>query len=242
MKITGQHTKVLIVGAGPSGLMLAAQLLRYGVQPIIIDSKQGPTDQSKALAVQARSLEIYRQMGVIDKVLEGGKPAKGVIFNGDSQKVATLKLDDVGAGQTRFPYLLMYPQSKNERLLLDFLTVNCCPVSWETNFLSLQQMGNTVKVQLINAGETIDLSCDYVAGADGAHSTVRKQAGISFTGDTYTHEFYLADVELENELEEDHVQLFLADNGFSAFFPMPDEKRYRMLGNLPDVLEKKNRP
>jgi 2-polyprenyl-6-methoxyphenol hydroxylase-like FAD-dependent oxidoreductase len=61
--IAQQHTSVLIVGAGPSGLMMAAQLLRHGVQPIIIDSKQGPTDQSKALAVQARSLEIYRQMG-----------------------------------------------------------------------------------------------------------------------------------------------------------------------------------
>jgi ribulose 1,5-bisphosphate synthetase/thiazole synthase len=69
MQITQQHTSVLIIGAGPSGLMMAAQLLRYGVQPVIIDSKQGPTDKSKALAVQARSMEIFRQMGVIDKVI-----------------------------------------------------------------------------------------------------------------------------------------------------------------------------
>jgi 2-polyprenyl-6-methoxyphenol hydroxylase-like FAD-dependent oxidoreductase len=67
--------------------MMAAQLLRYGVQPVIIDSKQGPTDESKALAVQARSLEIYRQMGVVDRVLDGGKPADGLSFNLEGKKM-----------------------------------------------------------------------------------------------------------------------------------------------------------
>ena len=75
MTITESHTQVLIVGAGPSGLMMAAQLLRNGIQPVIIDSKQGPTTESKALAVQARSLEIYRQMGIIDPVIANGKKA-----------------------------------------------------------------------------------------------------------------------------------------------------------------------
>jgi 2-polyprenyl-6-methoxyphenol hydroxylase-like FAD-dependent oxidoreductase len=239
MTVTEQHTKVLITGAGPSGLMMAAQLLRYGIQPVIIDSKQGPTDQSKALAVQARSLEIYRQMGVIDKVLEGGEPASGVTFNRDGKPIATLELDHVGEGQTLYPYLLMYPQSKNERVLLDFLTVNCCPVYWETELISLTQTGGQVNVKLTNAGQTVDLSCDYIIGADGAHSVVRKQSQISFSGDTYTHEFYLADVQLDNDLQENHVQLFLADNGFAAFFPMPDQHRFRMIGNLPDGFDKK---
>ena len=76
MTISDQHTQVLIVGAGPSGLMMAAQLLRYGIQPIIIDSKQGPTDESKALGVQARSMEIYRQMGLVDTIIKDGKKAK----------------------------------------------------------------------------------------------------------------------------------------------------------------------
>ncbi|HEY2582193.1 MAG TPA: FAD-dependent monooxygenase, partial [Mucilaginibacter sp.] len=86
MKITEKHTKVLIVGAGPSGLMMAAQLLRYGVLPIIIDDKKGPTPYSKALGVQARSLEIYRQMGVIDRVIDSGKPANGLSFNRDGKE------------------------------------------------------------------------------------------------------------------------------------------------------------
>ena len=118
MQLTDRHTKVFIIGAGPSGLMMAAQLLRNGVQPIIIDSKQGPTDQSKALAVQARSLEIYRQMGVIDRIINGGKQASGVSFRQEGKAVASLSLANVGKGQTRFPFVHLYQQSKNVFTLL----------------------------------------------------------------------------------------------------------------------------
>jgi len=240
MIITETHTKVLIIGAGPSGLMMAAQLLRNGVQPIIIDSKQGPTSESKALAVQARSLEIYRQMGVIDRVIENGKQAEGIIFNEDRREVAALSFANVGEGQTAFPYILLYQQSKNERLLLDFLTLNCCPVYWETTLTSLEQTANQVKAQLQFGEQAIALTCDWVVGADGAHSAVRKQLLIPFNGDTYAHNFYLADVELENvELNDSRVHLFLAKNGVSAFFPMPETNRYRAIGNLPDELDKK---
>src|ERR1700743_3343100 len=104
MNISEQHTSVLIVGAGPSGLMMAAQLLRYGIQPIIIDSKQGPTNHSKALAVQARSLEIYRQMGVVDRIIRDGKQAAGVIFNEDGRQLVQLSMADVGHPQTPYPF------------------------------------------------------------------------------------------------------------------------------------------
>jgi 2-polyprenyl-6-methoxyphenol hydroxylase-like FAD-dependent oxidoreductase len=239
--ITETHTKVLIVGAGPSGLMMAAQLLRNGVQPVIIDIKQGPTDESKALAVQARSLEIYRQMGVIEKVIENGKQAGGVVFNEDGAEVANLTFGDAGDGQTPFPYILLYQQSKNERLLLDYLTVNCCPVYWETTLTSLKQTATQVEVQLQNGDKlTTTLTCDWVVGADGAHSVVRKQSQIPFNGETYGHNFYLADVELGNaELDDSKAHLFLAKKGFAAFFPMPEANRYRALGNLPEELENK---
>src|SRR3982751_2237865 len=107
MVLTGQHTKVLIVGAGPSGLMMAAQLLRNGVQPIIIDSKQGPTNQSKALAVQARSLEIYRQLGIVYGALQNGKQANGMALYQDGKEVASISLTDVGNQRTPFPYVFL---------------------------------------------------------------------------------------------------------------------------------------
>lgn len=240
MLVSEAHTKVLIVGAGPSGLMMAAQLLRYGVQPIIIDSKQGPTEESKALAVQARSLEIYRQMGIVDKVIENGKQATGVVFNEGEAQVVNLNFDDAGNGQTPYPYILLYEQSKNERLLLDFLTLNCCPVYWETTLTSLTQTTTQVEIQLQTGGQLTSLTCDWVIGADGAHSLVRKKSQIPFNGETYRHSFYLADVELDNAaLNDNKVHLYLAKKGFSAFFPMPEPNRYRALGNLPNDLENK---
>src|SRR5476651_2605823 len=178
MLITQKHTKVLIVGAGPSGLMMAAQLLRHGVQPVIIDSKHGPTNHSKALAVQARSLEIYRQMGVVDKVVANGRQAQGAILNNDGKEEASLSLYNIGQGLTPFPYILMYEQSKNERLLLDYLTLNCCPVYWNTTLTSLQQNADGTTVQLQNAEGKYTLTCDWLVGADGAHSSVRKQLQI----------------------------------------------------------------
>lgn len=218
--------------------MMAAQLLRHGVQPIIIDSKQGPTDQSKALAVQARSLEIYRQLGVIDKIINNGKPAGGVALNEDGKRLAGLSLEETGKGQTKFPYVFLYQQSKNERTLLDFLTANCCPVYWDTNLALLAQGADKVEVKLQSGAETVSLTCDWLVAADGAHSTVRKQLQIPFTGDTYAHEFYLADVELANkELDDSLVELYLSKKGFAGFFPMPEDNCYRIIGNLPDFVK-----
>jgi len=240
MLITERHTKVLIVGAGPSGLMMAAQLLRHGVIPVIIDIKQGPTNQSKALAVQARSLEIYRQMGIVDKALQGGKQADGLVLHQEGNEVTSISLTDVGKQQTLFPFVHLYQQSKNERLLLDFLTLNCCPVYWDTTLISLKQTAQHVEVELRSGEDSATLTCGYVVGADGAHSAVRKQSNIPFTGDTYANEFFLADLELDNkELTGAQVALYRGKTGLSAFFPLPERNSYRIIGNIPPASEGK---
>lgn len=240
MRITDRQTKVLISGAGPSGLMMAAQLLRYGVQPIIIDDKQGPTDQSKALAVQARSLEIYRQMGVIDKVLAGGKPSEGLRFYYDGKLKASLSFKNVGIGQTPYPYVFVYQQSKNEHLLLDYLTYNCCPVYWNTSLVSLQQEPGSVTAHITTVEGDHTLKCDWVIGADGAHSTVRKQIEAPFNGDTYPQFFYLADAILDGDfLTGEQILIFLNKQGLAGFFPMTERKNYRLIGNMPREFEQR---
>lgn len=237
MALTETTTKVLIVGAGPSGLMMAAQLLRYGIQPVIIDSKEGPTDHSKALAVQARSMEIYRQLGVVDKALAQGKEAKGVVFNQDGKPAASLTLQEIGKDETLYPYVFMLPQSKNERLLLDYLTQHACPVYWNSTLLSLQQNAGNVSAVIQQGDKQHTLTCDYLTGADGARSTVRKALGIAFKGDTYRQSFYLVDAETDiSEQYPDHVNLYLGRKGFAAFFPISGSNM-RIVGNLPGQLE-----
>ncbi|HEX3384853.1 MAG TPA: FAD-dependent monooxygenase [Mucilaginibacter sp.] len=234
MQITENQAKVLIVGAGPSGLMMAAQLLRYGIQPLIIDNKQGPTNHSNALAVQARSLEIYRQMGIVDKAVKDGKPTEGLTFYQGGKPKASFELMNIGKGQTPYPYVLLYQQYKNERLLLDYLTQHTCPVYWGTTLVKLRQQPGYAEAVLQNAEGEYTLKCDWVAGADGAHSTVRKQLNIPFSGDTYPSFFYLADIEVNaNILSGTHIQLFMDDRNLAGFFPMPEKDCYRVIGIVP---------
>ncbi len=235
MQLTDKKSKVLIVGAGPSGLMMAAQLLRYGIQPLIIDNKQGPTIHSQALAVQARTLEIYRQMGVAERAVSEGKRSRGLQYYAYGKTPAILELTDTGQGQTPFPFVLLFEQNKNERLLLDYLTSHACPVYWATSLESLQYENNTVVARLNQQGGIQTINCDWVIGADGAHSTVRKQLQIPFSGDTYAQQFYLIDAVLDNYPQgDDYVQIYLDIERFVGIFPLRDKHTFRIIGNLPD--------
>jgi 2-polyprenyl-6-methoxyphenol hydroxylase-like FAD-dependent oxidoreductase len=193
------------------------------------------------LAVQARSLEIYRQMGVVDTVINYGKAARGVVFSQDGKQGPELSLSKIGDGLTLYPYILMYPQSKNERLLLDYLTLNCCPVYWNTTLTALTQTPDVTTAKLKDADSEYELICDWVIGADGAHSIVRKQLQLSFNGDAYPHHFYLIDAQLDAPgFIEDYLNLFLTKTDFCAMFPMPNADNYRILGNLPAEFEDKD--
>jgi 2-polyprenyl-6-methoxyphenol hydroxylase-like FAD-dependent oxidoreductase len=231
-----KHTEVLIVGAGPSGLMMAAQLLRNGIQPVIIDSKQGPTDKSKALGVQARSLEVYRQLGIADKMISDGYLAEGAFFYYNGKKTATFPLSEIGRGQTLYPYLFVYPQSKNERALLNYLTEQCCPVYWNTTLAGVEEKADKVITKLKDATGETELTCNWLIGADGANSAVRKMLNIGFTGDTYQHRYFLAD--MKGKEGNNFINLFLNREGFMGFLRL-SENEYRILGNLPEKLAEK---
>src|SRR5688572_1275299 len=139
---------VVIIGAGPSGLMMAAQLLRFGIQPIIIDSKTEITKESRALAVQARSLEILRQMGLDEIALKEGNIAKGLILHQDTEEIAQINLSNLGEGKSAFPYVLILEQAKTERILVDYLTSNTCPIYWNTKLLDVHQTDKLVTIKI----------------------------------------------------------------------------------------------
>ncbi len=229
------HFPVLIVGAGPSGLMMAAQLLRYGIQPLIIDSKKGPTNQSRALAVQARSMEIYRQMGLADQALQEGIRAESVSIQNDEKELISFSLNNPGKNETPFPFIHLLEQSKHERLLLGFLTQNCCPVYWNTTLTDFSQQENNIKAQLKSDDKNSTITADWLIGADGTNSLVRKYLKIEFKGDAYANKFYLADVELNQDFPEKKVFLKLGNTSFTGLFPMKGVNRFRAIATLPKV-------
>lgn len=233
MLVANGHYPVLIVGAGPSGLMMAAQLLRYGIQPLIIDNKKGPTDQSRALAVQSRSMEIYRQMGLSDRALQEGIQAESLSVQNDDGELVNLSLKNLGKNSTLFPFVHLFEQSKNERLLLSFLTQNCCPVYWDTTLEDLFQEENLLKAHLKSSDKNSIITADWLIGADGAHSAVRKMLQIDFKGDAYANQFFLADVKFDQAFADHQVTLKLGNTSFTGLFPMKGENRFRVIATLP---------
>ena len=228
------QTKVLIIGAGPTGLMMASQLARFGVDAIIIDQKLGVTTKSKALAVQARVMEAYQQMGIATEAVEQGMMGKGVNFIVKGKKIRRIDLENMGKGLSPFPYIHMLEQSKNEALLNSFLEANGGGVLWNTTLDSFTEDENGVTATLNHKnGEVLTVQADWLIGADGASSPVRKQMGMTFKGDTYEQTFFVADVQIDWSFEAHELFICLSKNDFMAFFPMKGDRHFRLVGAVP---------
>jgi 2-polyprenyl-6-methoxyphenol hydroxylase-like FAD-dependent oxidoreductase len=227
-------TQVLIAGAGPTGLVLALWLTKQGVTVRIIDRAAAPGTTSRALAVQARTLELYRQLDLTDEVLQKGHKVAGLNLWVKGRKQARVSFSNIGAGLTAYgPFV--YPQDEHERLLIEHLAALGVSVQRQTEIVSFSQEDAQVTALLRGADGTQE-SCAaaYLAGCDGARSIVRQSIGADFPGGTYKQVFYVADVEaagpaLDGEL---HVDLDKAD--FLAVFPLKGAGRARLIGTVGD--------
>src|SRR5215207_8448961 len=194
------QTQVLIVGAGPTGLALAAQLTRHNIDFVIIDKAASTTPYSKAIGVQARTLEIYEQFGIAQSLIAAGTIADRVQFvvGGEVRGAATFS--EFGKGTTAYPYILFVDQGIHERVLLDFLRSHGKDVHWSTELEGFTQDESGVKAVVKDAvgnAETIDAK--FMVGCDGARSLVRQSLGLEFEGGTFERLFYVADVEIDWE-------------------------------------------
>src|SRR5688572_27167750 len=173
--------EVLIVGAGPTGLMLANQLARRGVRVLIIDRHAGPARETRALGVQARTLEIYAQLGVIGQALALGKIGTGANMWANGRHMAHVPLGDAGDGVSPYPYILVLGQDDNERILGDRLRDFGVEVQWNTELIGLEEGADGVTAQLKQPdGSVRALTAAWIGGCDGARSAVRKLCEIDF--------------------------------------------------------------
>jgi 2-polyprenyl-6-methoxyphenol hydroxylase-like FAD-dependent oxidoreductase len=230
-----QKTDVLIIGAGPTGLVLALWLTRLGVKVRIIDETAAPGTTSRALAVQARTLELYRQLDLADAVVAKGHRTPAVNLWLGGERKARISLNDMGKGLTPYPFLHIFPQDEHERLLVAKLESLGISVERQTELLHFFEQASGVVARLHGAdGRESDCEATYLAGCDGARSKVRETIGTGFPGGTYEHLFYVADIEASGAAVDGELHVDLDESDFVAVFPLAGEGRARLIGTVRD--------
>jgi 2-polyprenyl-6-methoxyphenol hydroxylase-like FAD-dependent oxidoreductase len=225
--------EILIVGAGPTGLVLALWLTHLGVPVRIIDKSAASGMTSRAVAVQARTLELYQQVGLADIVVERGRRATAVNLWVAGKTTARAVFGNMGAGLSPFPYALIFPQDEHERLLIDRLAARGVEVERQTELLEFQEKSGNVQSHLRHSdGASEAFTCRYIAGCDGAHSAVREALRIGFAGGTYAHLFYVADVEAKGAVMNGEIHVGLDKTDFLAMFPLKGDGRARLVGTV----------
>jgi len=229
------RSDVLIVGAGPTGLVLALWLTKLGVKVRIVDKTAGPGTTSRALAVQARTLELYRQLDLTEAVVAAGHQVPAVNLWVKGEAAARLAFETVGSGLTPYPFLHIFPQDQHERLLIERLQALGVAVERKTELIRFAEEKDHVIARLRGPdGEEYDCEADYIAGCDGARSIVRETIGTGFPGGTYRQIFYVADVEASGPALNGELHIDLDEADFLGVFPLAGQGRVRLIGTVRD--------
>ena len=223
---------VLVVGAGPTGLMAGLVCAARGVSVVVVDKKAGPTRESRALAVQARTMEIYDQLGLADQVIAGANNA--VKFQiGDKPGAEGFNIAQLQEGATRFPGIEMFEQSRNEELLYETLKGLGGDVRWNHRLIDL--VDTTAKpdgrvVALLEGTESlVRVKARWCIGADGAGSTVRRELDLRFDGVTDESTFWVADIRDLSGLADDTATVRFGKSSFALIFPIGPGGHVRLI-------------
>ncbi len=223
---------VLVVGAGPTGLALAAALSAQGAGVRVVDRLPDRVHESRALAVQPRTLEVLAGLGVSDTLVARGNRAVRLQMH-TADRTTEVPLFDIGLDDTAYPYLLFVSQAETEAVLGEHLRRRSVPVDRGVALVALEPDADGVTCSLEGpGGEQQTVRARFVVGCDGAHSTVRRLAGIAFRGAAYPQEFVLADLEAD-VLETGTAHAYLAADGPLLFFPLGRPATWRLIAMRP---------
>jgi 2-polyprenyl-6-methoxyphenol hydroxylase-like FAD-dependent oxidoreductase len=226
---------VLIVGAGPTGLVLALWLTRFGVSVRIIDKLAASGTTSRALAVQGRTLEFYQQFGLAQAVIDHGHNVAGVNLWVKAKAAARIPLGDLGQGLTPFPFPLIFPQDEHEALLIERLSALGITIERQVELADFEDRGAEIRATLRRKDGSEEVgSYAYLTGCDGARSRVREVLGVGFPGGTYDHLFYVADVEAGGPPMNGELHVDIDDADFLGVFPLRGTGKARLIGSVRD--------
>jgi 2-polyprenyl-6-methoxyphenol hydroxylase-like FAD-dependent oxidoreductase len=217
---------VLVVGAGPTGLMLANWLVKLGVSVVVADGKEGPTRESRALVVQARSMEVYDQLGLGDTVIEAANRARALAPGAGSRVFGQIPIGPLGEGVTPYPWIEVLEQSRNEEILYANLQKLGGDVRWGAPLTALSATGDGVEATV---GDST-VRARFCVGTDGANSAVRKARDIPFEGVTNPHLFYVIDAAAVGGLVDGAINVRPSGEDFLLAFPMGGRGNWRLIG------------
>jgi 2-polyprenyl-6-methoxyphenol hydroxylase-like FAD-dependent oxidoreductase len=231
--IATPECQVLIAGAGPTGLTLAAQLLARGIHVRVIDKGEGPAAQSRALGIHARTLELLDTMGLADAFVDHGHRVRRLRWYADQRILYDL---DMARNGSRYGYVLHLPQSQTETLLRARVRELGGTIEQRMELVRLAEPGDAVIATLRDAaGREVEVSAGYVVGCDGAHSRVRCEIGLPFEGQPYPQDWLLADVALDGAGSDDAVHAFFRPNGLPLVcIPMGGHRWRLVMANAGD--------
>ena len=223
---------VLVVGAGPTGLMMASELTRHGIHCRIIEKASAPAQLSKALAIHARTLEIFENIGFADQFVAEGVKAHGGSVYAEGKRIVHFMFNGL---ESKYDYALMLPQDRTEALLAKHLETLGRTVERSTELVGLTQDGNQVTATLrLPDGREESCRADFIVGCDGAHSSVRHLLNLAFEGEAYEENFALADVHVDSSMPSDEIVGFASEKGIVFFFPIT-ENRYRLIADVEQI-------
>ncbi|MFZ1031624.1 MAG: FAD-dependent monooxygenase [Candidatus Acidiferrales bacterium] len=236
---------VLIVGAGPSGLNLALALIRRNVQCRLISEAEGPGEESRAMVVQARTLEFYGQYGFAGEVIEQGVVAETAHVreggSSGSREVLSISFKEMGTGLSPYPFALAYPQDDHERFLIEKLKNAGCEVEWGAKLTGFSEGENGIRATIQhNIGRVEQAESEYICGCDGARSRVRETLQLGFPGGTYEQLFYVADVKIARGFSRD-LYINLGKHILTLMFPVRSSGMQRLIGLVPPELSHRDK-
>jgi 2-polyprenyl-6-methoxyphenol hydroxylase-like FAD-dependent oxidoreductase len=234
---TTEMKPVLIVGAGPTGMTAAVELSRFGIPVRLVEKTPEPATTSRAVGVQARTLELFEQRGMVDKMLAAGNKAPGASIHGGGKRVVRLNYSHV---DSNYGYTLFISQAETERILREQLAEQNVNIERSVEMIAFAQTaprssgrpGSVTATLRHQDGSLEEVEASYVISAEGAHSTVRNTLGLEFHGKALEENYALGDFYLDGDLPETDMHIFSSEHGFMGMFPMGNH-RFRVIASNP---------
>lgn len=223
---------VLIAGAGPTGMVAAIELSRFNIPVRLIDKNDKPETTSRAVGVQARTLELLEQRGLASPLVKLGNPGLALSIYGDGKRILRLDFERINS---KYNYLLFVSQAKTEKVLREALDKAGVTIERNLTFLALGQAerDTTLSAVLQHRDRSLEqFECSYLIDAEGAHSTARGTVGLHFKGKSLVEDYALGDLHVGGNLVETDFHIFSSEHGFLGLFPMGG-RRFRLMASNP---------